>query len=100
MPGTADGRHEDTPTLRVYVAQHCPFCREALCIAEKMRRRFSRVSVQVIDLQAERARNVDGVFSVPTYVLDGRTVSLGNPEVELLEQKLMDAISAVGKENE
>ena len=102
MAEPTDRGQEDKPTLRVYVAPHCPICREALRIAEKIRRTFAKLSVQVIDLEAKDAKNLDGVFSVPTYVLNGRTVSLGNPEVDVLERKLTDAtsISTVKKERE
>jgi hypothetical protein len=31
------------------------------------------------------------VFATPTYVLDGRTIFLGNPTREQLRQKLIDA---------
>jgi glutaredoxin len=89
-----------TPTLRVYIAHHCVVCHEALQIIEKIKHGFAEVDVQVIDLEADRIDNIDGVFSVPTYVLDGRTVFLGNPEAEALERKLRDAMSIVGKETE
>jgi glutaredoxin len=100
MSEMPDGNQEGMPTLRVYIARHCPVCREALGLVEKIRVRFSRLDIQIIDLEAERAKNVDSVFSVPTYVLDGRTLSLGNPEAEVLEQKLMGAMALAGKERE
>jgi hypothetical protein len=46
------------------------------------------VNVEVIDLDAEDGRNPDEVFSVPTYVLNGKIISLGNPSPVELDQRL------------
>lgn len=100
MAESFDQHEEDMPTLRVYVAPHCVICREALRIAKRIRRTFAKLNVQVIDLEAKDAKNLDGVFSVPTYVLNGRTVSLGNPEVDVLERKVTAAMSVVEEEKE
>jgi hypothetical protein len=40
------------------------------------------LAVQVIDLADPSATRPSSVFAVPTYVLDGRIVSLGNPMME------------------
>ncbi|MCA1593288.1 MAG: hypothetical protein LC754_11705 [Acidobacteria bacterium] len=48
-------------------------------LADEVGMRFARINLELINLEAEGSRNVDDVFSVPTYVLDGRTLSLGNP---------------------
>lgn len=92
MPEPVDRQEKHTPTLRVYVADHCPICRDAVPIVEMVRRKFSRVEVRVINLEAEQSRNVDGVFSVPTYILDGRTLSLGNPDTDVLVRQLSQAL--------
>ena len=88
-----DVHQESTPTLRVYITEHCPVCRASLRLVEKVRRKFSKIDVEVINLDAERAENIDGVFSVPTYVLDGRTLSLGNPDASVLHRKLSEALT-------
>ena len=67
------------PTLRIYVGQHCWSCEEALRLAAEVRTQFTGVNVELIDLDAEGSVNVDDVFSTPTYVFNGRTISLGNP---------------------
>lgn len=81
------------PTLRIYVAEHCWACEEALRLAGEVSRRFARVNLELIDLCAEGSRNVDDVFSVPTYVLDGRTLSLGNPRPDELFSQLEQALA-------
>lgn len=81
-----------TPTLRIYIAQHCATCGEAVRLAREIQRRFAGISLQLIDLDADGSQNLDNVFSVPTYVLDGRTVSLGNPDPEMFFSRLTKAI--------
>lgn len=93
MPGSADQDQRRRPALRVYIAEHCSICREALRIVERIRSQFSGIDVQLIDLGSERGDNRDGVFSVPTYVLDGRTVSLGNPDADALARQLEQRLS-------
>ncbi len=79
--------------LRIYVARHCLTCEESLRIADEVKNRFAGINLQVIDLDEEGSQNLDDVFSVPTYVLDGRTLSLGNPEPEELFSTLAKVLS-------
>lgn len=81
-------KNGNKPTLRIYIAQHCWSCDEAVRLAEEVRRKFSGINVELIDLDAEGSVNVDDVFSTPTYVFDGRTISLGNPTAEELFAKV------------
>ncbi|MCA1573740.1 MAG: hypothetical protein LC770_04225 [Acidobacteria bacterium] len=81
-----------TPTLRIYIAQHCLTCEEALRLSEEVRKRFAAINLELIDLDKEGSENFDDVFSVPTYVLDGRTFSLGNPAPEQLFSLLSAAL--------
>ncbi len=90
-------RRESTPLLRVYVAGHCDGCAEALRIAKRVGRRFPALTVEVVDLGAEQTV-ADGVFAVPTWVLDGLTLSLGNPAVEAVERAIAAALSRRRKE--
>ena len=76
------------PQLRIYVAPHCESCQEAVRLAESLRQKYAEVAVEVIDLGAAESRNWDDVFSVPTYVLNGKVISLGNPTLAELEQWL------------
>ncbi len=76
------------PRLEVYVASDCPSCAEARSLATATAARFPRVDVRTIDVDAKPAGAVErlpvGVVAVPTYLLDGRVVALGNPEPERL----------------
>ena len=66
--------------LEIYVASHCVGCQEAMRIAD-LAQGIAGLDVAVINLDhATPARPVpDNVVAVPTYLLDGRVVSLGNP---------------------
>jgi hypothetical protein len=75
----------------VYVSRHCDNCVDALCLAEEAAARFPGVVVRVIDLDRAGAPPPEGVVAVPTYVLDGQVVSLGNPYPEELFARLHEA---------
>ncbi|MCA1636670.1 MAG: hypothetical protein LC802_24130 [Acidobacteria bacterium] len=87
------GNNQKAATLRIYVAEHCWACEEAVRLAEEAEQRFAHLNLELIDLAAEGSRNVDDVFSVPTYVLDGRTLSLGNPTPEELFSYIEQALA-------
>ena len=80
------------PILRIYVGQHCWFCEEAMRLATEVKRKFAGLFVEVIDLDAEGSVNHDNVFSIPTYVFNGRTISLGNPTPEELFAKVSESL--------
>ena len=91
MSKTGGGRR--SLTLRIYVARHCPACEEAERLADEIRKRFAHVHLELINLDAEGSQNLDSVFSVPTYVLDGRTLFLGNPTPAELFARLTEALA-------
>lgn len=64
--------------LDIYVADHCANCVEALRLAE-LAGTLPRVDVRVINLDTAPDPVPARVVAVPTYLLDGRVVSLGNP---------------------
>jgi predicted thioredoxin/glutaredoxin len=64
--------------LEIYVGHHCLNCEEALLIAEQARA-IEGIEVVVIDLDQSGQSAPPRVIAVPTYVLDGKVVSLGNP---------------------
>ena len=82
---TKDG---NKATLRIYVVKHCWSCEEALRLAGDVQKRFAELNVELIDLDDEGNMNYDDVFSTPTYVFNGRTISLGNPSPEELFAKV------------
>jgi len=65
--------------LEIYVSNHCFNCQEALQIAAEARQ-IPHLEVSVISLDDAAEPIPAKVVAVPTYLLDGQTVSLGNPE--------------------
>ena len=94
QPGPT-ARHRPTllqaSCLDVYVSRHCPNCAEARRLAAEAATRFPGVAVRVIDLDRTPTPTPEGVVAVPTYVLDGRVVALGNPDPEELFARLHEA---------
>ena len=80
------------PELALYVGEDCASCRMALDVAERVRREFPHVAVRVVDLSVSSADPPEGVFAVPTFLLDGEVVSLGTPSWERLKPLLRATI--------
>ncbi len=72
--------------LQVYVAEDCWSCRETHRIVADISPQFPQVQVEMLDL--ENGSQPPNVFAVPTYLLDGRVIFLGNPTREQLRLKL------------
>ena len=79
--------------LQVYTSDDCWTCEETERIVSDVVDRFPDVEVDVLDLKSPE--KPDEVFAVPTYLINGRVVSLGNPTREELAQKLMKAQNGV-----
>lgn len=80
------------PRLEVYVSSHCRTCDEAQRLAREAATRFPSVDVRLVDLDdGEPVPEV--VVAVPTYVMDGRVVWLGNPAPEELFARLQEAVA-------
>lgn len=67
--------------LDIYIAEHCFGCQEALNIAEQARN-IAKLIVRVINLDAGNEMAPPQVVAVPTYLLNGQVISLGNPRRE------------------
>lgn len=74
------------PKLDVYVQDHCWSCEEAEQIVTDMREQFPDVEIALLDIHPDEWPQE--VFAVPTYILDGKVISLGNPSRERLQTKL------------
>jgi hypothetical protein len=71
--------------LIVYTTQHCENCDFARKVAQMIRTTYSHVHVQVIDIEASEEPTPDEVFATPTYLLNNKVWSLGNPSCEKIE---------------
>jgi hypothetical protein len=78
-----------TRILEIVVAGACLGCGDARMLAELlMNANPPGLSVRLIDLDVPGAVRPAAVFAVPTYVLDGKILSLGNPAVDWLLERL------------
>jgi len=76
-------------TLEIYVAPDCLGCETARDLAARVRETGApNLDVRLIDLGTPGAVRPPAVFAVPTYLLDGRVLSLGNPEPSWLMERL------------
>ncbi|HRW10163.1 MAG TPA: hypothetical protein P5121_33905 [Caldilineaceae bacterium] len=88
----ADVASSDTPpppiTLDIYITQHCGNCAYAQEVAADIRQCYPQVRVRLIDLQRTTEPIPDAVFATPTYLLNGRVWSLGNPSPTQVQETL------------
>ncbi len=74
--------------LMIYVERNCDNCEQAYNLAHLIGERMPQVQVLLIDLLDPQVERPPQVFAVPTYVLNGETISLGNPAEETLLARL------------
>ncbi len=67
-----------TPELQVYVKAGCAQCERATKLAQEVESDYAQLAVRVIDM-ADASASADDVFAVPTFILNGKVISLGNP---------------------
>ncbi len=72
--------------LRVFVSGRCPFTEHAALVIGSVQRQLPFVIVEVVDVDATLEPLPDVVFSVPTYMLNGRVVALGNPDAQFVQK--------------
>lgn len=74
--------------VAIYVLPGCGNCAYAWEIAALIQREYPRVEVAVVDLASPTEPVPDAVFATPTYLLDGRLWSLGNPSPAQVRERL------------
>ncbi len=77
--------------LQVYVREDCWTCDESRRIVAEIEPQFPQLMVELVDLG--KPNRPQEVFAVPTYVLDGRIISLGNPYLDELRQHIKTALN-------
>lgn len=75
--------------LVIYVAQHCSVCQYAYEVAGDIRERFPGVDLRIVDIETTTEEIPESVFATPTYLLNGRVWSLGNPSPALVMETLV-----------
>ena len=74
--------------LHVYITEDCWSCAEARRIVADITPLFPKIAIELRDIKDERRPSQ--VFATPTYILNGRTLFLGNPTQKELAQKLKE----------
>lgn len=74
--------------LDIYIDATCPGCDIAIRNARKVEEHMPQVNVNLINLTKSESPRPDSVFAVPTYLLNGKTLSLGNPDETVLLSQL------------
>ena len=83
--------------LEIYVAPDCFGCETARNLAGTIRAiGWPHLEVRVLDLSNSAVTRPAAVFAVPTYLLDGRVISLGNPEPDWLLAQVAPASPSPG----
>lgn len=67
--------------IEIYVATHCLMSDYTYEVIDTIHREFPHVEVQVINID-QAVEVPSNVFATPTYLVDGRLWSLGNPSLE------------------
>lgn len=75
-------------SLEIYVERDCFVCLASESMAAGLRAEFPDVEVDVIDLGGSGGEHRHLVVAVPTYVLNGRVFSLGNPSHAELRREI------------
>ena len=84
--------------LDIYVAPACAGCETARRLAVALRAlALPDVEVRLIDLSEPGVVRPPAVFAVPTYLLDGRVLSLGNPDEAWLLDRLAPSPARPGR---
>lgn len=96
-PLNTDTSVQKSLQLDVYVLPHCGNCDYARGVAENIATMYPQVRVNVIALDDPDVRIPETVFAVPTYLVDGRVWSLGNPSAEKIRETFGDEENAIGQ---
>jgi hypothetical protein len=80
--------------LEIYVEPGCRICARAEDIAAELRETSLDLHVTVIDLSGPGGAHRHLVVAAPTYVLNGRVISLGNPDRAELAREI--ALATMG----
>jgi hypothetical protein len=82
------------PVVTIYVSQHCELCGYTHEVAALIRERFPQVDVRLVDLETTSEEIPEEVFATPTYLLNGRVWSLGNPSLQKVQDSLEELLQA------
>ena len=77
--------------LQVYITNNCWSCEESRRIVAEFQPQFPAINMELLDINV--TPRPDNVFAIPTYVLNGRVIYMGNPRRDQLKEKLEQELS-------
>ena len=83
----------DSVSVRIYVAPHCANCEYSYKVAGVIQRDFPEVNLRIINMSEPEEEVPEVVFATPTYLLNGKVWSLGNPSMEQVQETLSQHFS-------
>jgi hypothetical protein len=73
--------------LQIFIDDGCLICDEARRLASLAQEKLPHVQISLINVSSNGATIPEQVFAVPTYMMNGKTLWLGNPdELEFLDR--------------
>jgi len=84
---------EQPHALSLFIEEGCTSCGLAVEVAERARELYPHLEIKIVDIGVSSEEQPQGVFAVPTFVLDGEVISLGTPSWERLEPLLQAAVN-------
>ena len=81
--------------LQVFVEVGCEMCDRALQLAASVDNAYPRLTVSIVDVRDDTGHEED-VFAVPTFMLNGRVLSLGNPQSSYLHGEIESLLRESG----
>lgn len=81
----------DMVKLQVFISDDCWSCAESRRIVTEIAPQFPDVEVELLDMNS--SKRPETVFAAPTYLLNGRVISLGNPYPGVLRRQLSVALA-------
>lgn len=91
-PNTSESSTPGAVHVQIYVAASCRICEYSHEVADVIQRHFPQVHLDMIDISAPEQTIPEIVFATPTYLLNGRIWSLGNPSLEKVHTDLLAAL--------
>lgn len=92
-----DSETEVEPTVRnrldIYVADDCHSCLESARLAEVVSGSYPQIVVNIVNLSGSNVGIPAEVVAVPTFLLNGSVLHLGNPHEEWLLGELGKTLS-------
>ena len=95
VPSPAGGTPAGVPPVLVLVSDGCLACERVPTVLDEVRQRIPSARITVVDITAEGVPQGVPFVGTPTYIIEDRIVSVGNPEsndlVALIEGWCTDA---------